>query len=106
MVDDQLGTLLDDFAVVVLPGNGVYFTYTVNITDTTVNVATWSVLDEAGALVIEASDTATVTQQTPTSVALSDFEAESTNFLLPAMFVALVAMVAGAGLVLRRKSSL
>ena len=104
VVDDQLGTLLDDFAYQLTPGGSVFFTYTANITQTTVNEAVWYVTDEAGGPVIDATDTATVTQQTPTSVALSGFEAESTNFLLPAMFVALVAMVAGAGLVLRRKS--
>ena len=104
--DDMLGTLLGpDFVADVGPGGSAFFTMTATITETTVNVATWSVSDGDGTVIISGTDTATVTQQAPTSVALSGFEAQSTNFLLPAVFAALVAMVAVAGLVLRRKST-
>jgi hypothetical protein len=103
--DDQLGTLLGPgFPADVAPGAGVYFTETATITGTTVNVATWTIMDEAGAPLFTATDVATVTQQAPTGVALSGFEVDSSGALLPAVFVALVVAILGAGVILQRRT--
>lgn len=103
--DDQLGTLLGPgFPANVAPGAAVYFTVTTMITETTVNVGTWTITDEAGAPIISDTDVATVTQQAPTGVALSGFEVDSSGALLPAVFVVLVAAILGAGVILQRRT--
>jgi hypothetical protein len=103
--DDQLGTLLGpDAMIAVGPGQSYSFTETATITETTVNVATWYVTDGDGTDIISDTDTATVTQQAPTSVALSSIEFETTNWLIPVAFVAMLS-VAGAAFVLRRKAT-
>jgi hypothetical protein len=105
VTDSELGTLLGPgFMAPVGPGDGYYFTYTVNITQTTVNDAVWAISNAAGAPIIEASDTATVTVEAPTGVALSGFTAETTNLLLPMAFVALVVTILGTGVLLQKKS--
>lgn len=103
--DDQLGTLLGpDYMVDVGPGETYYFTETATITETTVNVATWSVTDD-GVVVISDTDTATVTQQAPTSVALSGIEVQTSNWLVPVAFVVIVSIFFGAAFVLRRRTT-
>jgi hypothetical protein len=105
--DDQLGTVLGpDEMVDIGPGETDYFTATATITGTTVNVATWSVSDGDGTVIISATDTATVTQIPPTSVALSGIEVQSTNWLIPVAFVAIISILFGAAVVLRRRSTI
>jgi hypothetical protein len=63
LVDDQLGTLLDDYPLALDPGNFVELLTTgINITTTTVNVATWTAFnpDPMEADESEATDSATV----------------------------------------------
>jgi hypothetical protein len=104
VVDDQLGTLLGPgFMDPVLPGESAYFTETVVITQTTVNTATWTITDQAGAVVAEDSDSATVTQLPPTGVSLSSFGVEKSAALLPLWIAALFVAVIGAGLLIRRR---
>lgn len=105
--DDQLGSLLGpDYVAEVTPGSTFWFTESATITENTVNVATWSVSDGDGTVIISATDTATVTQMPPTSVALSGIEVQSTNWLVPVAFVAIISLLFGAAVVLRRRSTI
>jgi subtilisin-like proprotein convertase family protein len=101
--DDQLGTILGPgFPATVGPGDSAFFTQTVLITQTTVNSATWSATDAAGGNAASASDSATVTQGDPTDVSLSSFGADKVA-LSPLWLAALLAIILGFGLILRRK---
>ncbi len=103
VVDDQLGTVLGpDFPAAVGPGAGAYFTVTTNVAATTVNSATWSTTDATGGNGVSASDTATVTQGTPTSVSVSSFASDQGAFS-PIWLVSLFAIILGFGFVLRRR---
>ena len=59
LVDDQLGTILNNFAYDLAPSASVFITETVLITQTTVNSATWTA--DNGSQTAVASATATVT---------------------------------------------
>jgi hypothetical protein len=103
VVDDQLGTILGPgYVADVAPGATVYFTESVNITQTTVNTATWTVTDAAGATLAEDSDSATVTQLPPTGVSLSSFDARDSVALAP-FWLAALAVVIVVGFAVRRK---
>lgn len=57
LVDDQLGTILNNFPYILPPGATTFITQTVIITETTVNVAEWT----AGTGLVSGSDMATAT---------------------------------------------
>jgi hypothetical protein len=102
--DDQLGIVLGpDFVADVGPGSIVWFTDTTLINATTVNSATWLVRDVTGAPLASDYDMATVTVAPPTGVALADFGAEMSTSLAPLWLAALLAIIVGFGLALRRK---
>jgi uncharacterized repeat protein (TIGR01451 family) len=92
LVDDQLGVILSGFPYNLGPGNSAYLTQTVNITQTTVNSATWTA-SVVGGPSASASDSATVTQNTPTGVSLSDFGGNSPVGMLPMLVGAVLAAV-------------
>lgn len=103
VVDDQLGTVLGpNFPAVVGPGSGALFTVTTLITQTTVNSATWTATDAAGGNGVSASDTATVTQGSPTDVSLSSFSSDPAA-ASPIWLAGLFAIILGFGLILRRR---
>lgn len=60
LVDDQLGTLLNNFAYDLLPGASVFITASLMITGTLANVASWTAFTEGGTPVNEL-DSALVT---------------------------------------------
>ncbi len=60
LADSELGTLLDDFSYTLSPGASAFITSTVQITQTTVNTATWTAFNPGPVDTAEASDTATV----------------------------------------------
>ena len=71
--DSELGTFFSDLPFNLTPGSSAWLTATVNITDTTVNQATWTAR-VAGGPQVSATDTATVTLELrPTDVSLSQF---------------------------------
>jgi uncharacterized repeat protein (TIGR01451 family) len=59
LVDDQLGTLLNNFSFALAPSESIAITETVLITQTVVNSATWTA--DNGTFTVADSDTATVT---------------------------------------------
>ncbi len=59
LVDDQLGTILNNFSFNLAPSESIAITQTVQITQTVVNSATWTA--DNGSFTATASDTATVT---------------------------------------------
>jgi hypothetical protein len=61
LADSHLGTLLDDFAYSLSPGASAFITSTVQITQTTVNTATWTAFNPGPVDTAESTDTATVT---------------------------------------------
>ena len=58
--DTQLGTLLNGFNYTLSPGASAFLTATANITQTTINTATWTAYNPGPIDVISATDTATV----------------------------------------------
>ena len=58
VVDDQLGLLLNNFALPIAPGAGAYFTVSTPINIDTTNVATWTAM--AGNEVVSGTDSAMV----------------------------------------------
>ena len=74
LVDDHLGTLLNNFAYSLTPGASAFITESATINATTVNSATWTA-SNAGVGGVEASDTATVTVQGPTALTLVNAQA-------------------------------
>ncbi len=78
LVDDHLGTLLNNFPYDLGPGASAYITEAATINATTVNSATWTA-SVSGGPSAEASDTATVTVQTPTALTLTGAQAGSGN---------------------------
>jgi hypothetical protein len=106
LVDDQLGTLLTGFPYDLAPGEtidtvGQGLEISATITQTTVNSATWTAFNNSQETA-SANDTATVTQDNPTSVSLTGF-GEGGASATPIWLGALVLLVAGLGLVMRRK---
>ncbi|MBN1657048.1 MAG: S8 family serine peptidase, partial [Anaerolineae bacterium] len=64
LTDSELGDLLIGFPYTLAPGASTFLTQTATITQTTLNVATWTAYDAAGASVSD-SDSALVTIQPP-----------------------------------------
>jgi subtilisin-like proprotein convertase family protein len=103
ILDDQLGTVVGpELPATVGPGNSASFTATTLITQTTVNIASWTASDVDYVYVITATDTATVTQGAPTDVSLSSFGSDGVDFS-PVWIVAMFAIILGFGFILRRK---
>jgi len=100
VVDDQLGALLTAFPVDLAPGGSFLFTTTTNITQSVTNVVTWTASIVGGPSVSD-TDTAIVTEQ-PTDVSLTGFDQSPTAFAT-LWLAAIVAAVAGLGLMIRRK---
>lgn len=106
LVDDQLGQLLTGFPYDLAPGEtidtvGAGLTFSATITQTTVNSATWTAFNDSQTTA-SASASATVIQNDPTSVSLSGF-GEGGASATPIWLGALVLVVIGLGLVMRRK---
>jgi hypothetical protein len=106
LVDDQLGTLLTGYNSPLAPGGTLDtvtagFEFSATITQTTVNSATWTAFNDSQTTA-SASDTATVIRDDPTSVSLSGF-GEGGPSATPIWLGALVLLVVGLGLVIRRK---
>ena len=102
VVDDQLGTLLNNAPVVVGPGDGAYFTVTTQIADGVTNIVTWTV-QTAQQTSTSGNATATVTGQ-PTDVALTSFGGNNGTLVVP-IAAAAVLIGLGAMFVLRRRQS-
>jgi subtilisin-like proprotein convertase family protein len=103
VVDDQEGTVLGpNFPANVPPGTGAMVTVSVLLTQTTVNSATWTATDAQGANGVSASDTATVTQGSPTDVSLSAFSSDPAA-ASPIWLAALFAVILGFGFIIRRR---
>ncbi len=64
LVDDQLGTILDDFPFTLAAGASTFITQTATVTETTVNNATWTATDGV-TTTVQASDTAVVNVAVP-----------------------------------------
>jgi hypothetical protein len=77
LVDDQLGTILNNFPYSLSPGASVYITQTTAITQTTVNLATWTASD--GIDTAMNSDTATVNVEPPEPIIAVDPAAVSST---------------------------
>jgi uncharacterized repeat protein (TIGR01451 family) len=65
LVDGELGTILNTFPYSLAPGSSAFITATANITQTTVNTATWTAYNAGPIHVASANDTATVTVVPP-----------------------------------------
>jgi hypothetical protein len=65
LADDQLGTILEGFAYDLQPGASVFLTQTIALTQTTVNMATWTAYNSGPTDVVSATATAEVTVPTP-----------------------------------------
>ncbi len=102
VVDDKLGTLLNNFPAAVGPGDGAYFTVTTTITDSVTNVVTWTV-QTAQQTSTSGNATATVTGQ-PTDVALTSFGGNNGTLVVP-LAAASVLIGLCAMFVLRRRQS-
>jgi len=102
VVDDKLGTLLNNFPAVVGPGDGALFTVTTTITDSVTNVVTWTAFIDAQ-ISTSGSASATVTGQ-PTDVALTSFEGNNGTLVVP-IAAATVLIGLCAMFVLRRRQS-
>ena len=95
--DDQLGTILDDFAFDLAPGASVDtvaagLSLSAVITETTTNTAVWTAFNVTGESATY-TDTATVTTRVPTDVSLSGFGSEANTtwvWLLIPLVAALV----------------
>ncbi len=95
LVDDHLGTLLNDFPTNLTPGATVILTASAVITEDTINTATWTAFVIGGPT---ASDDAmaTVTVAAPTDVGLVGFGAAGSNavvWLTGLVALALIALV-------------
>ena len=106
LVDDQLGQLLTGFPYDLTPGEtidsvGAGLTVSATITQTTVNSATWTAFNNSQETA-SANASATVIQDNPTSVSLSGF-GEGGASATPIWLGAIVLLVIGLGLVMRRK---
>jgi hypothetical protein len=64
LVDDQLGTILTDFPFTLAPGSSAFITQSAVLTQTTTNVATWTVRDDLDNSASD-DDSLTVTVQAP-----------------------------------------
>jgi hypothetical protein len=120
LVDSNLGPILDGLSYALGPGESVDtvsagLVFSATITETTTNDATWTACNPTpqeggqscinGTDVVTATDSATVTQGAPTGVSLSGFGADTGVDSSLVAVAALLAIVAGLGLVMRRKFS-
>ncbi len=103
LVDTQLGGILNNFAYELLPGASTFVTATANITETTVNTATWTATHADPPGLASAVASATVTVEPPTAVGLSGLRITADHTVLPwAGWLTIAALGAGLGLALRR----
>ncbi len=65
LTDSELGTILDAFNFNLSPGASVFLTQTTNITETTINTATWTAYNPGPTDVAVSSDLATVNVKGP-----------------------------------------
>jgi len=103
LVDDQLGAILSGFSYDLDPGAAVALTATVNITQTTINTATWTAYITGTQVTVSASDTATVTQHTPTGVMLTEVGNLESAAMSPLWLAVLLTLVLGMGILLFRR---
>jgi hypothetical protein len=107
LVDTELGTILTNEPVDLGPGATYFLTRTVLITQTTVNTATWTATAGtlgSGGISATATDSATVTRGNPTDVNISTFDGVEPMALAPVWLAALLVLIMGLALVIRRKA--
>jgi hypothetical protein len=80
LVDSEIGTVLDDFAFALTPGSSVSLTSTVNITQTTVNTATWTAFNAGPTDTAVYTDTATVTVTPPLALSTTGGSVTPSSF--------------------------
>jgi hypothetical protein len=103
LVDTQLGGILNNFAYDLLPGATTFVTATANITETTVNTATWTATHADPPGLASAMASATVLVEPPTAVRLSGLGVAASRTILPwAGPLAIVALAGGLSLVFSR----
>lgn len=107
LVDDQLGQLLSGFMYDLGPGQSVDsvaagLVASATITQTTVNSATWTAFNNSQETASSSSSATVTVSSTPTSVSLSGIGGDS-SASTPIMLGALVLLVVGLGLAMRRK---
>ncbi len=83
LVDTQLGGILNNFPYVLLPGASTFVTATANITETTVNTATWTATHADPPGMASAMASATVVVEPPTAVTLSAWRVTADRGPLP-----------------------
>jgi hypothetical protein len=108
LVDSELGSIFTGFAYDLAPGESVNtvaagLEISALITQTTVNTATWTAYIPGGPTV-EAMDTATVVRGDPTDVSLTSFGSDNAAAAPLWLAAILLVLLAGAALVLRRRS--
>ncbi|MCI0398306.1 MAG: hypothetical protein L0322_25700, partial [Chloroflexi bacterium] len=81
LVDSELGTILNAFPYVLAPGASAFLTQTTNITQTTVNTATWTAYNQIPRALgfATASDTATVNVIQPPDIDVNPSSLSSTQ---------------------------
>lgn len=102
VVDDQLGTLLNNFPLAIGPGGSAVFTATTQIGAGVTNIVTWTA-STAQQTSTAGTATATVTGQ-PTDVALTSFGGNNGTLVVP-IAAATVLIGLSAMFVLRRRQS-
>lgn len=102
LVDNQLGVILNNFPYSLLPGATAYVTATANITETTVNTATWTATHADPPGQASAMASATVVVEPPTAVGLTGVGIATSRTVLPwAAPLAVALLAAGLSLGLR-----
>jgi hypothetical protein len=108
LTDSELGTILNNAPQDLGPGATYFVTQTVLITQTTVNTATWTAtvatFGGGGGISATATDSATVTRANPTDVNISTFDGVEPMALAPIWLAALLVLIMGLALVVRRKA--
>jgi hypothetical protein len=100
LVDTPLGVILNNFAYDLLPGATTFVTATANITETTVNTATWTATHADPPGLASAMASATVLVEPPTAVRLSGVGVTASRTMLPwAGPLAIAALAGGLSLV-------
>ncbi len=103
LVDSELGTILTDFPFTLVPGASAFITQSATITETTVNVATWTAAVVTGGPSASATDTATVTVGVPTAVTLGTLVAAPDTMPRVAFVGSGLLLLAAGVLLLRRR---
>lgn len=102
VVDDQLGTLLNNYAATVGPGAGAWFTVSAQMDATVTNVVTWTAWITGTAVTASGGDNAQVIVEPPTDVALTTFGGSNNSLFVPV--AAMITLLGLAGLyVIRRR---